>query len=105
MRLFSRSLTWAAIGSICTFAVAPVALAQRDPLGGLAEQRERVVPPPMTFASAEEHYNFLQKRANGGTKHTVNSLPDWSGIWQSGITTMSMQHPVDAPLSPLIGPL
>ena len=63
-------------------------------------QPERVVRPPIRFASAEEHYTFLLKKAKGGTKHTVNTLPDWSGIWQSGITTMSMRHPVDAPLSP-----
>jgi hypothetical protein len=62
-------------------------------------QREAVVPPPVRFSSAEEHYNYLLKNANGGTRHTVTSLPDWSGIWQSGITTMSMHHPVDAPLS------
>ena len=63
-------------------------------------QREAVVPPPVQFSSAQEHYNFLLKRASGGTRHTVTSLPDWSGIWQSGIATMSMRHPVDAPLSP-----
>jgi hypothetical protein len=63
-------------------------------------QRETAVPPPMQFASAEEHYKYLLAGARGGTKHTVSSLPDWSGIWQSGITTMSMRHPVDAPLSP-----
>ena len=75
-------------------------LAQREPLGGTAGQRETVVPPPQRFPSAEAHYTFLLKQANGGTKHTVNTLPDWSGIWQSGIATMSMRHPVDAPLSP-----
>jgi len=63
-------------------------------------QPEAVVPPPAMFRSAEEHYKALLARANGGTKHTVTTLPDWSGIWQSGITTMSMRHPVDAPLSP-----
>ena len=63
-------------------------------------QSETVVPPPKRFVSAAEHYKFLLDRAKGGTKHTVATLPDWSGIWQSGITTMSMKHPVDAPLSP-----
>ena len=63
-------------------------------------QSEVIVPPPKQFSSAAEHYKFLLDRAKGGTKHTVTSLPDWSGIWQSGITTMSMKHPVDAPLSP-----
>lgn len=66
----------------------------------LAQQRETVIPPPQRFPSAEAHYNYLLKQANGGTKHTRASLPDWSGIWQSGISTMSMKHPVDAPLSP-----
>jgi hypothetical protein len=63
-------------------------------------QREAVVPPPMRFSSAEQHYRYLLDRAKGGTTHTPASLPDWSGIWQSGISTMSMSHPVDAPLSP-----
>src|SRR5204863_9198001 len=67
----------------------------------LLAQHEAVVPPPRQFASAEEHYKYLLAQANGGTKHTVATLPDWSGIWQSGFTTMSMQHPVDARLSPL----
>ena len=61
---------------------------------------ETVVPPPKQFKSAEEHYNFLLQRAKGGTKHTLTSLPDWSGTWESGITNMSMKHPVNAPLSP-----
>lgn len=64
-------------------------------------QREAVEPPPMQFASAGQHYNHLLERAKGGTTHTADSLPDWSGIWQSGITAMSMRHPVDAPLSPV----
>ena len=73
--------------------LAPVARAQQP-------AREAVVPPAKVFASAEEHYAFLRARAGGGTAHTRTSLPDWSGIWQSGISTMSMRHPVDAPLSP-----
>ncbi len=95
-----RSLPFAGVFLACVVTVVPAAFAQREPLGSLPEQRERVVPPPARYASAEEHYNALLKNANGGTKHTVTSLPDWSGIWQSGIATMSMAHPVDAPLSP-----
>ena len=83
-----------------SLAVGSSAKAQREALGGTSAQREPVVAPPQRFASAEAHYKFLLKQANGGTKHTVNTLPDWSGIWQSGITTMSMRHPVGAPLSP-----
>jgi len=84
---------------IAIWAVAAVNLAGGFGSTLFAQQREAVVPPPKRFASAEEHYKFLFAQANGGTKHTLTSLPDWSGIWQSGIATMSMRHPVDAPLS------
>jgi hypothetical protein len=83
----------AALGAVCLFVVGA--------LGTTAlAQREAVAPPPKVFSSAEEHYTYLLAQAKGGTKHTAASLPDWTGIWQSGITTMSMRHPVDAPLSP-----
>ena len=52
------------------------------------------------FSSAEEHYNFLLERADGGTPHDALSLPDWSGIWLGGAGMSSMRHPVDAPLTP-----
>ena len=85
-----RFLPFAGVFLACVVTVVPAAFAQREPLGSLPAMRERVVPPPARYASAEEHYNALLKNANGGTKHTVTSLPDWSGIWQSGIATMSM---------------
>ena len=96
--------TLAALGAVClliTGVLGTSTFAQREALGtSTFAQQERVVPPPKTFSSAEEHYKYLLAQAKGGTKHTLASLPDWSGIWQSGITTMSMRHPVDAPLSP-----
>ena len=52
------------------------------------------------FSSAAEHYEFLLERADGGTRHDSNSLPDWSGIWLGGAGMSSMRHPVDAPLTP-----
>src|SRR5690606_38345954 len=39
---------------------------------------------PCGYASAEEHYNALledAKRRGGPTRHTLTSLPDWSGHW------------------------
>jgi hypothetical protein len=96
--------TLAGLSAVCLFVVGVLGtstFAQREPLGASASaQRETVVPAPKRFSSAEEHYKFLLAQAKGGTKHTLTSLPDWTGIWQSGITTMSMRHPVDAPLSP-----
>jgi hypothetical protein len=37
---------------------------------------------PYPYTSAEEHYEAWLKAAEGGTKHTRATLPDWSGDWQ-----------------------
>jgi hypothetical protein len=34
--------------------------------------------------TAVEHYQARLKAAGGGTKHTVATLPDWSGRWEGG---------------------
>jgi hypothetical protein len=39
---------------------------------------------PYRFTSAKEHYETWLKEANGGTKHTRATIPDWSGHWQGG---------------------
>jgi hypothetical protein len=43
-----------------------------------------VEPPPRDFATAEEHYQFLLEQANGGTQHTMETIPQWNGLWTSG---------------------
>src|SRR5215475_11137619 len=40
---------------------------------------------PYPYSSAEEHFDAWRKAANGGSKPTRASLPDWSGDWQ-GLT-------------------
>lgn len=52
--------------------------------GGLPE----VVPPPQEFKTAEEHYNFLLKLADGGTEHTWESVPKWEGLWSGDGNTI-----------------
>jgi len=45
---------------------------------------------PCGFTSAEEHYNALLEDAKGRgapTKHTLTSLPDWSGHWGTDNST------------------
>lgn len=44
--------------------------------------------PPRDFKTAEEHYAYLLERANGGTKHTMSTIPVWDGLWGSGNNTM-----------------
>ena len=54
--------------------------------GNAAGQAElppmEVVPPPMEFESSEAHYQYLLEQAGGGTEHTINSIPQWLGLWQ-----------------------
>ena len=37
------------------------------------------------YTNAWDHYQALLKQANGGTKHTAATLPDWSGHWSGGV--------------------
>lgn len=37
---------------------------------------------PYPYKTSQEHYDALQQAANGGTKHTLASLPDWDGEWK-----------------------
>ena len=38
----------------------------------------------MEFADSTEHYAYLLERANGGTEHTFESVPQWPGLWDRG---------------------
>jgi hypothetical protein len=39
---------------------------------------------PYQFTSAKQHYDAWLREANGGTKHTKATIPDWSGRWAGG---------------------
>ena len=39
------------------------------------------IKSPYPFTSSWDHYQAWLKRANGGTKHTRATLPDWDGMW------------------------
>jgi hypothetical protein len=39
---------------------------------------------PYSYKTAWEHYQALLKEARGGTKHTKDTIPDWSGRWMGG---------------------
>ena len=39
---------------------------------------------PYPFTTALEHYQAWLKEARGGTKHTKETIPDWSGRWVGG---------------------
>ena len=42
-----------------------------------------VVPPPMEFETSTDHYAWLLEQADGGTQHTMETIPQWSGLWET----------------------
>ncbi|WP_338720904.1 hypothetical protein [Devosia sp. XK-2] len=50
-----------------------------------------VVPPPRAFATAEEHFNYLKRQANGGTHHTYESVPKWEGLWEASWNSIALR--------------
>jgi hypothetical protein len=42
---------------------------------------KHVIKSPYPFTTSVEHYQAWLTRANGGTKHTLATLPDWDGVW------------------------
>src|SRR5215510_13623205 len=44
---------------------------------------------PYTYKTASEHYQALLEKAKGGTKHTKDTIPDWSGRWMGGPTGLN----------------
>ena len=36
---------------------------------------------PYPYTTSQEHYQAWLTAANGGTEHTLGSLPDWNGRW------------------------
>ena len=39
---------------------------------------------PYTYRTSRQHYDAWFERAGGGTKHTLETLPDWDGLWVAG---------------------
>jgi hypothetical protein len=79
---------------VLAMALAPSAFAQRPVAAGATAQEQATLPlpevelPARNFATAEEHYAYLLEQANGGTSHTMATIPVWDGLWGSGNNTM-----------------
>ena len=81
MKITTRLCRWAGLGA-CAAGFSPLALAQGGAFGGGFGPPLEVQKPPREFASSEEHYQYLLEQANGGTKHTLATVPRWDGLWQ-----------------------
>jgi len=51
---------------------------------GTARENILDLASPYPFTSAEEHYEAWRAAANGGTSHTHETMPDWTGRWVGG---------------------
>lgn len=89
----NRVVSWAAAG-FCILGIAPLAAGAQ--FGAGYGPPLVTVPPPMEFETSEEHYAYLLERANGGTTHTIESVPRWDGLWQTAGNT-ALDNFVDAP--------
>ena len=47
------------------------------------------IKSPYPFKTSWEQYQAWLERANGGTKHTIATLPDWDGMWGGGGTWLA----------------
>lgn len=46
------------------------------------------VYPPQNFSTAEEHFLYLQEQSNGGSQHTMATIPVWDGLWVAAYNNM-----------------
>ena len=92
MRLL-RALFWSGAALVLAVGVPLVATAQFG--AGYGPPLE-TVPPPMEFGSSADHYAWLLAQAEGGTGHTLETVPRWDGLWQTAGNTV-MNNFVDAP--------
>lgn len=61
-------------------------------------------PSPRDFATAEEHYRYLYDLADGGTQHSMETIPVWDGLWGPGNNTMPALFLVDGHLGITMSP-
>lgn len=50
----------------------------------LAAQELVAQKPARQFRDSAEHYAYLLAQADGGTQHTMQTVPQWEGLWDRG---------------------
>jgi hypothetical protein len=53
---------------------------------------EYVIKSPYAYTSSWEHYQDWLKKAGGGTKHTLQTLPNWDGMWRGGASWLDSRQ-------------
>ncbi len=89
-------LTWRAVANgvalATILATAVVSSAQAQGTFGAGYGPPLAVEPPaQVYADSDAHYAALLAAANGGTRHTIDSVPRWDGLWETaGNTHMNL---------------
>ena len=52
---------------------------------GTTGPMDELLKSPYSYTTASEHYQAWLEEADGGTQHTKDTIPDWSGRWQGGV--------------------
>src|SRR5262249_181669 len=50
------------------------------------------IKSPYPYKTSWEHYQALLAAAHGGTKHTLETLPNWDGLWGGGGSWLGSQR-------------
>jgi hypothetical protein len=53
---------------------------------------EYVIKSPYPYRTSWEHYQDWLEKAGGGTKHTLQTLPDWDGMWRGGASWLDSRQ-------------
>src|SRR5688500_10076989 len=69
----------AALAIVGLLALGPAAWAQGGPVANPVTS----IDSPYPYKTSQEHFEALRRAANGGTKHTAATLPDWTGYWSA----------------------
>lgn len=67
--------------ALTTLALALYTSAGHAQIVGFTGRTLESIPPEREFATSDEHYRYLLDKANGGTRHTLDSVPRWDGLW------------------------
>lgn len=87
----TKVLVACALGLMVAVSGTAAALAQAAAPAAPNPLAVEIDAPPRAFATAEEHYNWLMRQADGGTRHTYESVPKWEGLWEASWNSIALR--------------
>ena len=81
MNVIGKAGRLAAVLAAATMMIPAAGMAQSAPASWATKDGRWSNWKEGSFPTSAAHYAALKAAAKGGVKHTVNDIPDWSGIW------------------------